>query len=172
LRRGKEIATIDNKTISLGVDIILSADNKTITNVIEFNNILNLKKVGDSLHLTILRDGQIKSVELKIEFRSVNFDDSSNYIDPEKIKFIPYNSFDNGVEILYPTNWTKDEDSTTGEDFVIFRSPYENKNDAHREYLRLSIYPISGYGIEDLMKVNTQPKDFIIITLYKQYSPF
>jgi YVTN family beta-propeller protein len=152
LREGKETAFLDNKPISLGGDIIINADNKTITNVKEFNNALKQKEIGDNFNLTVLRDGQIKKIGLVVESKSIQFEDTDNR-GSRILKFLPYYNFDMGIEMLYPFNWIKDENKAFQDQSITFRSPVEDINDT-KVYLKLNKHPKSNENLDD--ELNTK----------------
>jgi S1-C subfamily serine protease len=68
LKGGRQRVYLGNYEIYLGGDIILAVDNQAIKNENELQNYLETrKKVGDSLRLTVLRDGQAKPTTLNVK---------------------------------------------------------------------------------------------------------
>jgi S1-C subfamily serine protease len=66
---GNTSATIDGAEVSLGGDIITEVDGKKIAGMDELVEIINGDKPGDSLELTILRDGTAKTATVKLAQR-------------------------------------------------------------------------------------------------------
>ena len=66
LRGGYIISEINGKQIPLGGDIIIKIDNTDIKNQQDIKRYLSTKKVGDTIAITVIRDGKqlTKSVTL------------------------------------------------------------------------------------------------------------
>ena len=66
LRGGYIISEINGQQIQLGGDIIIKIDNNTVKNQQDIKKYLSTKKAGDSINLTIIRDGKplVKNVKL------------------------------------------------------------------------------------------------------------
>jgi S1-C subfamily serine protease len=58
LRGGYIIADINGRQLLLGGDIIVKMDNATIKNQLDIKKVLSTKKIGNSVKITILRDGK------------------------------------------------------------------------------------------------------------------
>ncbi len=58
LRGGYIIADINGRQLLLGGDIIVKMDNDTIKNQLDIKKVLSTKKIGNSVKITILRDGK------------------------------------------------------------------------------------------------------------------
>ena len=63
---GNTSATIDGAEVSLGGDIITEIDGKKVTGMDEVAEIVNKSKPGESLELTILRDGSTKTATVTL----------------------------------------------------------------------------------------------------------
>ena len=63
---GNTSATIDGTEVSLGGDIITEVDGKKVAGMDELVEIINAAKPGDSLELTILRDGSTKNATVTL----------------------------------------------------------------------------------------------------------
>jgi S1-C subfamily serine protease len=67
LRGGYIIRDINGTQVQLGGDVIIKADNQTISNLSQLTNyVLSNKTVGDKLALGIIRDGQSKEITLTL----------------------------------------------------------------------------------------------------------
>ena len=66
LRGGYIISEINGRTIPLGGDIIIKVDNTQVKNQLDLKNYLSTKKIGDSINLTIIRDGKPLSENVKL----------------------------------------------------------------------------------------------------------
>ena len=63
---GHTAATIDGAEVSLGGDIITEVDGKKVAGMDEVVEIVNDAKPGESLELTILRDGSTKQATVTL----------------------------------------------------------------------------------------------------------
>jgi S1-C subfamily serine protease len=63
---GHTAATIDGAEVSLGGDIITEVDGKKVSSMEEIVEIVNAAKAGESLRLTILRDGSTKTATVTL----------------------------------------------------------------------------------------------------------
>jgi len=63
---GNTAATIDGAEVSLGGDIITEVDGKKVSSMEEVVEIVNAAKAGESLELTILRDGSTKKATVTL----------------------------------------------------------------------------------------------------------
>ena len=67
IRGGYIITNINGTEIELGGDVILEIDNKTVRTINDILTYLNTqKKVGDTVQLTVLRDGQIQQIPVTL----------------------------------------------------------------------------------------------------------
>ena len=67
IRGGYIITNINGTEIELGGDVILQIDNKTVTTINDILTYLNTQtKVGDIVHLRVLRDGQLKEIPVTL----------------------------------------------------------------------------------------------------------
>jgi S1-C subfamily serine protease len=73
---GNTSATIEGANVTLGGDIITKIDGKTINSMDEVVAIVNAAKPGDSLDVTILRDGSTKTVTVTLGDRPASVRDS------------------------------------------------------------------------------------------------
>jgi hypothetical protein len=89
-------------------DVILKADGRNITADSDFfDYAINKKNVGDTLALTVLRDNQIKEINLTLGIRP---------------NFLTYQNADYRIKIQYPFDWTKSEENLSPHMVVIFFS--------------------------------------------------
>ena len=63
---GHTAATIEGAEVSLGGDIITAVNGKKVAGMEEIVKIINAAQPGDSLELTILRDGSTKTVTVTL----------------------------------------------------------------------------------------------------------
>ena len=67
LRGGYIVDNINGTEIQLGGDLIVKIDNKTVTNINDILTYLNSqRKVGDTVQLTVLRDGQLQQIPVTL----------------------------------------------------------------------------------------------------------
>jgi serine protease Do len=67
IRGGYIITNINGTEIELGGDLILEIDNKTVRTINDILTYLNTqKKVGDTIQLTVLRDGQLQEIPVTL----------------------------------------------------------------------------------------------------------
>ena len=63
IRGGYIVTNVNGTDIQLGGDVIVKIDNKTVTNINDILTYLNSeRKVGDTVQLTVLRDGQLQQI--------------------------------------------------------------------------------------------------------------
>ena len=77
IRGGYIIARINGTDIELGGDVILRTDNKTANSIDDIISYLDTKKVGETVQLTILRDGKVENVSVQLGPSSVAVPDST-----------------------------------------------------------------------------------------------
>jgi S1-C subfamily serine protease len=66
IQGGNTEATIEGASVTLGGDIITELDGKKISGMDELVNIVNGKKTGEEIEVTVLRGGQQKTVTVKL----------------------------------------------------------------------------------------------------------
>jgi hypothetical protein len=110
LRGGNMTTMIDGRPIKLGGDLILKADNKTVTSNLDLTAD---KNAGDTLKLTVLRDKKIKEINVVLAAR------------PD---FLTYENSDYKVKIDYPFDWIKSEENLNPYNVVSFFSPEQISN--------------------------------------------
>ena len=65
---GDNTTIINGRHITLGGDIIQKADNKDVRNIHELlSYIENERKVGDNMVVTVLRNGILQSINVKLD---------------------------------------------------------------------------------------------------------
>ena len=70
LKGGYVVNEINGTLVELGGDIIVKIDNQDVKNQEDIREYLKTKKIGDSLILTIIRDGDFKTISLILEMPS------------------------------------------------------------------------------------------------------
>jgi len=111
IRGGNVTTNLFGDIVMVGGDIILGIDSNSslLRNNDAFENYLqNEKKVGENITLTVLRDGQIKDIELTIGAVP---------------RFLWYENKDEGIRMKYPSDWRADESDLSKQDIVKFFSP-------------------------------------------------
>ncbi len=71
---GNTEATIEGASVTLGGDIITALDGKKISGMEELVNIVNGKKPGDEIDVTLFRGGNEKTVTLKLGNRPASIE--------------------------------------------------------------------------------------------------
>jgi serine protease Do len=64
---GFKVETINNTQYTLGGDVIIGIDNNTINTVQDIKNYIETKNQGDIVKLKVIRDGEIKNMDAKLE---------------------------------------------------------------------------------------------------------
>jgi serine protease Do len=103
IRGGYIVTNINGTDIQLGGDVIVKIDNKTITNINDIPTYLNLqRKVGDTVQLTVLRDGQQQQIPVTL-VASSSLPSFANPIPPtqQPDKSLPPSSPSNPSDQLY-----------------------------------------------------------------------
>jgi S1-C subfamily serine protease len=67
IQGGYKVEIINNTQYTLGGDLIVGIDNKTINTVQDIKNYINTKSEGDIVNLKVIRDGEVKNVDAKLE---------------------------------------------------------------------------------------------------------
>lgn len=62
-----KVETINNTQYTFGGDVIIGIDNKTINTVQDIKNYIETKNEGDIVKLKVIRDGEIKNIDTKLE---------------------------------------------------------------------------------------------------------
>jgi serine protease Do len=67
IRGGYIVTNVNGTDIQLGGDVIVKIDNKTVTNINDILTYLNSeRKVGDTVQVTVLRDGQLQQIPVTL----------------------------------------------------------------------------------------------------------
>lgn len=92
IQGGYKIETLNNTQYTLGGDVIIEIDNKTIDTIENIKDHINSKKDGDVVNLKVIRNGEIKNFNVKLEliemprnltpFGELNPFDGNNRQDP------------------------------------------------------------------------------------------
>jgi S1-C subfamily serine protease len=67
IQGGFKIETLNNTQYTLGGDVIVQIDNKTVDTIENIKDHINGKKEGDVVNVKILRNGEIKFFNIKLE---------------------------------------------------------------------------------------------------------
>ncbi|HVE36654.1 MAG TPA: trypsin-like peptidase domain-containing protein [Nitrososphaeraceae archaeon] len=67
IQGGFKVETINNTQYTLGGDVITGVDNNTINTVQDIKNYIDTKNEGDIVKLKVIRDGEIKNIDVKLE---------------------------------------------------------------------------------------------------------
>ena len=68
LRGGYIISEINGRQIQLGGDIIIKINDNNVKNQQDIKNYLSTKKIGDTINITIIRDGKPLTQECYINY--------------------------------------------------------------------------------------------------------
>jgi serine protease Do len=66
IRGGYKVANINGSDINLGGDIVVGIDEKVVTAIQDIQSYLDTKKVGDTIQVQVMREGQEISIPLKL----------------------------------------------------------------------------------------------------------
>ncbi|MGC1134906.1 MAG: PDZ domain-containing protein [Nitrososphaeraceae archaeon] len=111
IREGNMTTSVSGEIIKVGGDMILKVDGNTsfVRNSEAFLRYLeDDKRVGEEITLTVLRDGQVREIEMNIGATP---------------RFLWYENKDEGIKIKYPSDWRLSESDLTKQDIVKFFSP-------------------------------------------------
>jgi serine protease Do len=81
LRGGYIISQLNGTQVQLGGDIIIKIDNTTVKNQQGIKNYLSTKKVGDTIKITVIRDGKLLTLNVTLtdfNSNSLTLNDNSN----------------------------------------------------------------------------------------------
>jgi S1-C subfamily serine protease len=164
--QGSDLLTdINGREIELGGDVILEIDNKTVSKIDDIlTHLEREKQPGDSVKLTVLRDGQLQEMNAIVGSRPSQLSPAAASAATSDI--LTYENGSYGIEIQYPANWTKDEEDTDPSDgitdIVEFSSPFESRLDSYSETL--------GISIEELTDQNMTLEEYAssLITAYNE----
>jgi S1-C subfamily serine protease len=162
---GDLLTEINGRQIELGGDIIMGIDNKNVSKIDDILTYLEREKqVGDTVELTVLRDGQLWGMNVMVGSRP--FVSSSATPSSTTSNILTYQNSSYGIRIQYPANWTKDEQDVDPNDtitnIVTFSSPLTSRFDIYSENL--------GIGLERLTDQNMTLKEYTtsLITDYNE----
>ena len=114
LRGANMTRAVDGEIVRLGGDIVVAVNGNA--SVVEDDQafvdyLQNEKLVGDNITLTVLRDGNVNEVELTLGSLP---------------QFFWYVDDDEGIRILYPSDWRVSDSNLGPSDVIRFFSPEEN----------------------------------------------
>jgi hypothetical protein len=66
IRGGYKVANINGSDINLGGDIVVGIDEKVVNTIQDIQSYLDTKKVGDTVQLQVIREGQEITIPLKL----------------------------------------------------------------------------------------------------------
>jgi hypothetical protein len=172
---GDDILTdINGRQIELGGDIVIGIDNKTVSKIDDILAYLEREKqVGDIVELTVLRDGQLRGMNVMVGSRPFVSTSSSP---PSTSDKLTYQNSSYGIRIQYPASWAKDEQDVDSNDtitnIVAFISPLTSRYDRYSETLAISTERLSNqsmnldeYAISLITDYNKTLTDFNLIEL-------
>jgi S1-C subfamily serine protease len=164
IQGGDLLTEINGREIELGGDVILGIDNKTVSKIDDIlTHLEREKQVGDSVKITLLRDGQLQEMNVIVGSRPSQLSSATASTTSD---ILTYENTSYGIRIQYPANWTKDEqdfDPSDGiTDIVSFSSPFENRLDIYSENL--------GIHLESLTDQNMTLEEYanLLITRYNE----
>lgn len=129
---------VNGEIVRLGGDIIVEVDgNASIVEDDEafVDYLQNEKLVGDNVTLTVLRDG--KANELELTLRSLP-------------QFFWYIDNDEGIRILYPTDWTVSDRNLEPDEVIKFFSTEENPElGLSTAAVFINVFPANGMTLDE-----------------------
>ncbi len=81
IQGGFKVEMLNNTQYTLGGDVIIGIDNKTIVTGQDIKNHINTKSEGDIIGLKVIRDGEIINIEVKLELLPVTTEEDSERFD-------------------------------------------------------------------------------------------
>ena len=161
IRGGDLITNINGRQIELGGDIILAIDNKTVSKISDLLMYLERdNQVGDTVQLTVLRDGQLQEINVTVGSRPFELSASpaeatiiATTLRPQQTTsdILTYQNGSYGIKIQYPANWTKDEGDFDPNDditnIVEFSPPFESSLEGDLETLGISIEEVTDQNM-------------------------
>jgi S1-C subfamily serine protease len=69
LQAATGMTTVDGQEVPTGGDVIVAIDGKAVTSSAELQNAIDAKRPGDTISITVLRDGKRKTIEVTLERR-------------------------------------------------------------------------------------------------------
>jgi hypothetical protein len=145
LYAGNITRSVGGNIIRLGGDIILAVDGNSSfirSSDAYLHYLRDVKKVGENLTFTIIRDGNFKEVNLTLGAV------------PE---FFWYDDPDEGIRIAYPSDWEVSEENLKRDDIVKFFSPEENpSNGLSTVGVFLKVSPAGEFGLDTLAQQETE----------------
>jgi S1-C subfamily serine protease len=161
---GDMIENIYGREVTLGGDIVVAMDNKTVRNIDDILTYIEREKdVGDMVSLTILREGQNMDVNVILDKRTMRAptmtstttttttEDNITITGTNLMNFLTYENSTYGIRIQYPSDWRVDEtddypdDGVT--DIVQFLSPFQGRLDYYQESVFVSTEPLPQQDI-------------------------
>jgi hypothetical protein len=130
---------MDGEIVRLGGDIIVAVDGNA--SVVEdeeafMNYLQNEKFVGNNITLTILRDGKVNEVEMTLGSLP---------------RFFWYVDDDEGIRILYPSDWRVSDTSLGSGDVIKFFSPEENADlGVPSAAVLIKVSPANGMTLDEV----------------------
>jgi serine protease Do len=79
IQGGYKVEIIYNTPYTLGGDIIIGIDNKTIYTVQDIKNYINAKNEGDIVNLKVIRNGEIKNIDAKLKVLPITARDAEPF---------------------------------------------------------------------------------------------
>lgn len=67
IQGGFKVQTLNNSQYTLGGDVIIGIDNKTINTIQDIKNYIDTKNEGNTVKLKVIRDGETKIIDVKLE---------------------------------------------------------------------------------------------------------
>ena len=132
IKGGNQSILINDRIVKIGGDIIVTADNKTFSNVKDFERYYKHKSIGDNMTLKILRDGESKLVNLTVgQHPSQIYESVSKFRDPNHLQFSNYYDINLPIKIEYPSSWNTSKNEFGDTEFT---SNYANADEQVIEY--------------------------------------
>lgn len=130
---------VDGEIVRLGGDIVVAVDGNS--SVVEDDEAFveyfqNEKLVGENITLTVLREGKVNEIELTLG----SMPEFSWYVDN-----------DEGIRVLYPSDWRVPDNNLGREDVIKFFSPEENTElDLSSAAVLIKVFPANGRTLDEI----------------------
>ena len=182
IREGDNLTQVDSRLVNLGGDVILKIDNTSIASKDDFYLYFRNKEIGNSVTLTILREGNVINIPVVVD--RLVYESSKRYKDPSNVNFSGYTTLNItqftttftphegqlGLTIQYPSSWKVESLHNN----IRFRSMPENSSDM-RVYVdlivRKTFYPnideeVAVGGTRNLSLLKSRRLLFWVITIH------
>lgn len=120
----RETVEVDGYPLDPSGDVIVAINGHKITNGTDIARQLSIKEIGDTISMTVLRDGLINMINVTVTDKPTS--DNLGMLQPINKNLFKYVDTKNGINMTYPSNWYPDPypgtfKSTYGDNQTIAR---------------------------------------------------